>query len=675
MELPHIPSEEQIAEERVAQLTKELERYNYEYYVLDHPSVEDYIYDTKMEELRSLEHAYPHLLSPNSPSQRVGGEALNLFEKVNHTVQMGSLQDVFSFEQVTAFCERCQESVEFPFYVVEPKIDGLSVSLEYRDGVFIRGSTRGDGFTGENVTNNLRTVKSIPMTLRDPVPFLEVRGEIYMSREKFLSLVEQQELNEETPFKNPRNAAAGSLRQKDPKVTAKRCLDIFIFNIQQIEGATITSHKEGLDYLQAQGFKIIPDAYLYQDISGILSRIEEIGEKRSNYSYDIDGVVVKINDFLQREALGSTSKTPKWAVAYKFPPEEKQTRLLDIEVNVGRTGAITPVAVFDPVTLAGTSVSRATLHNQEFITEKDIRLGDIILVRKAGEIIPEVLSSVEHQKDSTSYRLPTHCPACGAEAVHFEEEAALRCPNLECPAQLFRSIIHFASRNAMDIDGLGPAIIQQLLDESMIESVADLYTLDPERLAELDRFGKKAAENLMQALEQSKKAPLNRLVFGLGIRNIGQKAATLLCERFPSMQAIMNATQEEIAEIEGFGDVMAESVVKAFQEPHRKELIFRLEQLGLCMTYDSAPVKDSRFAGMTFVLTGTLPTMTREQAKILIEQYGGKTTSSVSKKTTYVLAGEDAGSKLVKAEELGLSILSEENFLQMLPNAEAGEEK
>lgn len=654
------------ARERVQSLTEELERYNYEYYVLDRPSVDDYSYDMKMRELRALEEQFPELLSPNSPSQRVGGEALNQFEKVTHTVQMGSLQDVFSFDQVESFHKKCQETVDAPSYVVEPKIDGLSVSLEYRDGVFVRGSTRGDGFVGEDVTGNLRTIKSIPMKLKDPVPFLEVRGEVFMPRDSFMKLVEQQELDGDAPFKNPRNAAAGSLRQKNPKVTATRKLDIFVFNIQQIEGRELHSHKESLDYLKEQGFKTIPGYRQYQDSTDILRRIEEIGEERSRFTFDIDGVVIKVDDFDQRTELGATSKVPKWAVAYKFPPEEKETRLLEIEINVGRTGAITPVAVFEPVLLAGTSVSRATLHNQEFISEKDIRLGDVILVRKAGEIIPEVLASVSHEADAQPYFLPEHCPACGAEAVHFEDEAALRCPNPDCPAQLLRNIIHFASKGAMDIDGLGPAIIEMLLEQKMIVSVADLYLLKEAELAELERFGEKAASNLVHSIEASKSNPLDRLIFGLGIRNIGQKAAKLLCQQFPSMDQIIAATAEEIAEIDGFGEVMAENVVKAFSETHRLELIGRLREYGLNMEYEAEEKKDTRFAGKTFVLTGTLPTMTRDEAKAVIESYGGKTSSSVSKKTSYVLAGEDAGSKLDKAHSLEIPVISEEELKQMI---------
>lgn len=654
-----------IIRRKIIALIDDLNQYNYNYYIMDNPTIDDYEYDMKMQELKKLEEDYPQFISTDSPTQRVGGEALNQFEKVTHSVQMGSLQDVFSFEQVIAFDERCKQAVNNPSYIVEPKIDGLSVSLEYRNGEFIRGSTRGDGFIGEDVTNNLRTIKSIPLKLKMAIPFLEVRGEVFMPRESFYSLVEQQEINDEQPFKNPRNAAAGSLRQKNSKITAKRKLDIFIFNIQQIEGEALTSHKQSLDFLKKLGFKTIPDYQEFSTSEDILNRINEIGTERNKYSFDIDGVVIKVDSFTQREELGATSKVPKWAAAYKFPPEEKETKLLDIEINVGRTGAITPTAVFEPIILAGTSVGRAVLHNQEFISEKDIRIGDLILVRKAGEIIPEVLASIKHSESSAPYSLPSICPACGTTAIRFEDESVLRCPNVDCPAQLLRNIIHFASKGAMNIDGLGPAIVKSLLENKLIYSVADLYILSFEQLSNLERFAEKSAKNLLAAIEDSKINSLDRLIFGLGIRNIGQKAAKLLCEKFPSVDTIIAAKVEEIAEIDGFGDVMAQNVVKAFSEPHRLELIQRLKSYGLAMSFDKANISDKRFEGMVFVLTGTLPTLTRDQAKEFIESFGGKVSSSVSKKTSFILAGEDAGSKLIKAQELGLNIINEQEFLNM----------
>lgn len=652
--------------DKVNELREKLEQFNHEYYVLDNPSVDDYTYDMMMQELKKLESEYPELADPNSPTQRVGGEALNDFEKVEHKVQMGSLQDVFSYEQVRDFTDRCMTEAASPEFVVEPKIDGLSVSLEYVNGVFTRGSTRGDGFVGEDVTANLKTIKSIPLKLKEALPFIEVRGEVYMSRKTFDKIVEEQENNDEQPFKNPRNAAAGSLRQKDPKVAAKRRLDIFVFNVQQIEGKELKSHKESLDYLKTLGFKVIADYKKVSTYDEIVERIQYIGDMRDKYSFDIDGVVVKVNDFSQRISLGATAKVPKWAVAYKFPPEEKKTKLLDIEVNVGRTGVITPVAIFEPVTLAGTSVSRATLHNQEFINDKDIRIGDEIMVRKAGEIIPEVLSSVSHEENSVPYVLPDKCPVCGAETVRYADEAALRCTNVECPAQLKRNIIHFASKGAMNIDGLGEANVVALVDNHLINTVADLYSLTALQLETLERFGKRSAEKLVMAIEASKNNPLDRVIFGIGIRNIGQAAAKLLCEKFGTIDAIMNATAEEISEIDGFGDVMSENVVKAFNDVHFAELIKALREKGVKMEYTSDKTGDNRFEGLTFVLTGTLPTMTRDEAKAIIERLGGKASGSVSKKTSYVLAGEEAGSKLTKAEQLGIPIISEDDFNKMI---------
>ena len=652
--------------EKVKKLREEIEKHNYNYYVLDNPTIDDYDYDMMMRELKHLEAEYPELADPNSPTQRVGGEALNQFEKVEHRVQMGSLQDVFSYEELQNFTERCREFSQKPVYVVEPKIDGLSVSLEYENGEFVRGSTRGDGFVGEDVTANLKTIKAIPLKLKNAPQFLEVRGEVYMPRETFLKLVEKQEDNDETPFKNPRNAAAGSLRQKDPKIAAERGLSIFVFNIQQIEGKEITSHKQSLDYLKELGFKTIYEYTQVETYEEIISQIEHIGEMRNEYSFDIDGVVIKIDDFALRERMGATSKVPKWAVAYKFPPEEKETKLLDIEVNVGRTGAITPVAVFESVTLAGTSVSRAVLHNQEFISEKDIRIGDIILVRKAGEIIPEVLKSVSHGENSVPYKLPEYCPVCGDKAVKFADEAVLRCPNVDCPAQLKRNIIHFASKGAMNIDGLGEAIVTMLLDNKLISGVADLYRLKAEQLESLERFGKKSAENLINAIEASKENSLERVVFALGIRNIGQNGAKLLCNRFGSIEAIMSATAEEISAIDGFGDIMAESVVSAFHDKHFADIVEKLKSLGVKMEYAGRETTDNRFEGKTFVLTGTLSSMTRDEAKRIIESFGGKAAGSVSKKTSYVVAGEEAGSKLTKAQSLGVAILNEQEFLDMI---------
>lgn len=655
---------EQDAKKRIDALVKLLNYHSQLYYVEDRNEITDYEYDMLQQELKGLEEQFPQFIRNDSPTQRVGGKAISIFEKVTHRVQMGSLQDVFSFEQVRSFIETVQQAVDKPQFVVEPKIDGLSVSLEYHNGELAIGSTRGDGFVGEDVTSNLKTVKSIPIKINEELPLIEVRGETYMPRNVFLKLVKEQEDNDEQPFKNPRNAAAGSLRQKDPKIAAKRKLDIFVFNVQQIEGKELTSHKKSLDYLKTLGFKTIPDYKRVSTADEVIGCIKAIGEKRFDLPFDIDGVVIKVDDFRQREILGATAKVPKWAVAYKFPPEEKTSKLLDIELNVGRTGAITPVAVFEPVFLAGTSVSRATLHNQDFIREKNISVGDIIKVRKAGDIIPEVLGSVEKHGDGV-FTLPECCPVCGTKLVKSEEEAAVRCPNVECPAQIFRSIVHFASKGAMNIDGLGPQIVHTLLDNKLITSVADLYTLSENKLLQLDNFKEKSVNNLLSAIEKSKSNSLDRLVFGLGIRNIGQASAKLLCDKFGDLDNIMNASAEQISEIDGFGGVMAQSVYNAFHEEHMIELIKRLKECGINTKYEKIQI-DDRFAGKTFVLTGTLPTLKRSEAKALIEKYGGKASGSVSKKTDYVLAGEEAGSKLDKAQQLGIEIITEEQFKDMI---------
>lgn len=659
--------EKHAAQKRIEELKKIVEYHSYRYYVLDNPEIEDYEFDRLMHELIDLEQEFPELQTPDSPTVRVGGATLNDFQKVTHTVQMGSLQDVFSTNEVREFDARVRETIPAPLYVVEPKIDGLSVSLEYTDGRFTRGSTRGDGIVGEDVTANLKTIASIPLNLPEKLPLLEVRGEVYMPRLNFLKLVEQQEMNEETPFKNPRNAAAGSLRQKDPKIAAKRKLDIFVFNIQQIEGEELTSHKESLDYLKEQHFKVIPSYQRYDNIEDVIARIEEIGQMRGNLSYNIDGAVVKVDDFAQREQLGSTAKYPRWAVAYKYPPEEKKTVLTSIEINVGRTGVLTPTAVFDPIELAGTTVSRAVLHNEDFIKEKDIRIGDRIVVRKAGDIIPEVLSVVSHAPDSVPYEMPHRCPSCGSEVFRLDNEAALRCLNADCPAQLLRNLIHFASRDAMNIEGLGPAVIESLLDNGLLHSPADLYTLKQEQIASLERMGEKSASNLLASIERSKQNDLAKLLFALGIRNIGQKAAVLLAQKFHTMDALFEANAEEIAAIDGFGGVMAQSIVDFFLLPQTRVLIDRLKAAGVNMQSMQA-ASGERLSGLTFVLTGTLPTLGRREAAAMIEREGGKVSSSVSKKTSYVVAGEEAGSKLTKAQQLGVAILDEAGLLSLLEN-------
>ena len=650
--------------QRYHDLVQQLNYHSRLYYTLDQPAISDYEYDMLMQELKKIEAEFPDEILPESPTQRIGDESLfNTFEKVEHTVPMGSLQDVFSEEELFDFGRRCKEAVPDAQFVVEPKIDGLSVSLEYRDGKFFRGSTRGNGLVGEDVTLNLKTIQTVPMTLSRDLPFVEVRGEVYMPRAVFESLVAQQMENEETPFKNPRNAAAGGLRQKDPRVTAARKLSIFVFNLQQIMGKEISGHKESLDVLKELGFTVIPSYKRFDRIEEAVEEVRCIREMRGKYSFDIDGAVIKVDSFSQREQLGSTAKFPRWAVAFKYPPEEKETVLREISIQVGRTGACTPIAIFDPITLAGTTVSRAVLHNQDFITEKDLRIGDTILVRKAGEIIPEILASVSHEEGSEPYRIPMECPVCHSATV--KEDAVIRCINPNCPATIRRNLIHFASRAAMDIEGLGPAAIDQLLDNKLIASSADLYSLTMEQLTGLERFAETSARNLLEAIGKSKQNPLSRLLFGLGIRNIGERAAQLLARQFRSMDSVMAASKEEIAQIDGFGEIMAESVFDFFQKEETHALIEQFRTAGLNFTEEVAETGET-FAGKTFVLTGTLSHYTRQEAKALIEQNGGKVTSSVSKKTDYVLAGEDAGSKLTKAQQLGITILTEAEFQSLL---------
>ncbi len=657
-------SDFEIKKNRAKFLRDELNHHIYLYYVKNENEISDYEYDMMMRELKSIEEEYPELLTADSPTHRVGGEADSTFESVVHTVRMESLQDAFSEEEIRDFDKRVKGVFPSAHYVAEPKIDGLSVSLEYTDGVFTRGSTRGDGNVGEDITSNLKTVKSIPLRLNKQLPFIEVRGEVYMPRESFERVVSQQELNGEKPFKNPRNAASGSLRQKNPKITAKRGLDIFVFNIQQVEGVTLTSHKQSLDFLKELGFKTVPFYNEYDNIEDALNEIRRIGEIRYTLPFDIDGAVLKVNDFSQRAELGSTSKFPKWAIAFKYPPEEKETKLIDIQVAVGRTGVLTPIAVLEPVLLAGSTVSRATLHNEDFITEKGISIGDTVIVRKAGDIIPEILSVTKHTENSV-FKMPSVCPECGGPVFREEGEAAIRCTNPDCPAQLLRNLIHFCSRDAMDIEGLGDAVLEALVNNGLIKSAADIYDLKAPDIASLERMGNKSALNLINAIEQSKKNDLSKLVFALGIRHIGEKAAKLLSEKFSSLDNIANASVEDILTIDGFGEIMAESVKEYFSLEQSKQLIADLKERGL-NTSSLKEFNDNRFEGLTFVLTGTLPTYSRKQASDIIESFRGKTSSSVSKKTDYVLAGEDAGSKLTKATQLGVTIINEEQFNEMI---------
>lgn len=651
------------AKSRIDTLVERLNYYSDRYYMDDDPEISDYEYDMLQNELKGLEAAYPELVRADSPTQRVGGGvAERLFSEVTHAVKMESLQDAFSFEELRAFDRRIAEEVR-PVYSVEPKIDGLSVSLEYENGRFVRGSTRGDGLVGEDVTANLLTVADIPKQI-DFTGALEVRGEIYMSHERFLELIARQENEGQAPAKNPRNAAAGSLRQKNPKITAERKLSSFVFNVQRIEGKTLTSHVESLDFLKGLGFSVLPFYHRAAGIEAAIETVEEIGQNRGDLPFDIDGAVIKLDDLNEREIFGSTSKFPKWAVAYKYPPEEKPTKLLAIEINVGRTGALTPTARFEPVSLAGTTVSRAVLHNEDFIKEKDIRIGDTILVRKAGDIIPEVLGVVEHGAGSEPFVMAEICPSCGAAVSREEGEAVVRCTNAECPAQLARHLIHFASRDAMDIEGLGPAVVELLLEQGLVHHPYDLYTLQAEQIAGLERMGEKSAENLLKAIEASKQNDLYRLIFGLGIRHIGAKAAKLVADQLRTMDAILAASVEDFTAIDGFGEIMAKSLYDFLALPESRQLIDRFRELGLNME-SQTQITDTRFAGMTFVLTGTLPTYKRSEAAAIIEGFGGKTASSVSKKTTYVLAGEEAGSKLDKANALGVPVIDEAEFLKM----------
>ncbi len=657
--------DKQTARQRIAALRQSIEYHNNLYYNQDEPEISDFEYDRLLRELEELEDAFPDLKQPDSPTNRVGGSAGEKFSPVAHAVPMESLHDSFSHDELRDFDRRVREVVPDVRYVVEPKFDGLSVSCEYRNGVFVRGSTRGDGVTGEDVTDNLMTIRSLPKRIANAPAFLEVRGEVYMSFQSFEELVRRQEENEEKPAKNPRNAAAGSLRQKNAEITAERKLDIFVFNIQQAEGVTLSSHRDSLDYLKSLGF---PTAFyrVYDNIEDAIAQIEAIGDNRGSYGYAIDGAVVKVDSFAARAQLGSTAKYPKWAEAYKYPPEEKPTKLLDIEINVGRTGVLTPVGIFEPVQLAGTTVSRATLHNRDFIEERGICVGDTVLIRKAGEIIPEVLSVCEHPDNAVPYVFPSVCPSCGSP-VSQDDEAAVRCTNTDCPAQLMRHLIHFVSRDAMDIDGLGPAVLEQLSGAGLVKSPADLYRLTAEDVTALDRKAEKSANNLIAAIEKSKQNELYRLVFALGIRNIGLKAARLLCENFLTIDDIMAAKSDDFAQIEGFGRIMADSLENYFALEGTRDLIAQLKALGLSMKPSPQKQAGGVFEGKTFVLTGTLPTMKRSEASKLIEDNGGKTSSSVSKKTSYVLAGEEAGSKLTKAQSLGIPILTEEEFLQMLP--------
>ena len=653
------------AAKRIAELTKLLQDANYRYYVLDDPNMPDFEYDKLLRELEDLEAAHPELVAADSPTQRVGGEAISQFEKVAHPVPLMSLQDVFSLEELDEFLEKTLEPYPGTEFSVEPKIDGLSVALEYQDGHFIRGATRGDGNVGEDVTENLKTIRSIPMTVDAPGRLI-VRGEVYMPKKSFEKLNAAQEAEGKPLFANPRNAAAGSLRQLDPKIAAKRGLDIYIFNIQMYDDMEFASHAETLAWLKSLKFKVIPSKIL-KTSAKINDQVLNINETREKLPCDIDGAVIKVNDLSQRDRMGATAKCPRWAVAYKYPPEIKDTVVEDIVIQVGRTGVLTPKAVVRPVRLAGTTVTNATLHNQDFITQRDIRIGDTVKIRKAGEIIPEILE-VDFSKrpdDAQPYVLPDHCPVCGAATEREDGGAHLICTGAECPAQLSRNIAHFVSRDAMDIDGLGSAIVDGLIEKNLIKSPADIYYLTLEDISSLWKSGSTAAKKLLKAVEASKQQDVSRLIFALGIRQVGSKAGKVLASHFGSLDALMAATLEELMEVPDVGDVTARNIAEWFAQPQSQHLIERLRQAGV--NFESKRViTDTRFAGKIFVLTGALSKFTREEATEKIELFGGKASGSVSKKTSFVVVGENAGSKERKARELGIPILSEDDFLEMI---------
>lgn len=656
--------------ERIEYLRKSLSYHAKRYYVYDDPEISDFEYDRLYAELLRLEEDHPEYFDPTSPTQRVGGKPLSKFEEVTHTVPMNSLSDVFDYDEIKDFVNRMKNAVSDPVFSVEPKIDGLSVALTYENGILVNGATRGDGTVGEDVTQNIKTINSIPLTIDAPLSFC-LRGEVYMPRKVFYALNEEREASGQQLLANPRNAAAGSLRQLDPKVCADRRLDIFIFNLQEGDiygnGEAPISHSDTLDTIRELGFTVLKDRVRVTSYEEIIAHIEKLGAMRDELPYDIDGVVIKIDTLSDRVKIGEGTKTPKWAVAYKFPPEEKQTKLTDITIAVGRTGVLTPTAVLEPVRLAGTSVSRATLHNLDFIRERNIKIGDTVTVRKAGDIIPEVLCAHPERRDGTQveFFMPTHCPSCGEPVSRDEGDgAAIRCTNSSCPAQLSRSIEHFASKGAMNIDGLGPQIVNALLENKLITNCADLYTLSTDDVARIDRMGQKSAQNLINSIENSKSAGLERLIYALGIRNIGEVAAAALAQKYKTLDALMHATRDELCEIQDFGEITADCVIEFFSHEQNIALCNRLTELGLNVNSTFVQL-DARFEGLTFVLTGTLPSMSRDAASKMIKDRGGKVAGSVSKKTSFVLAGEDAGSKLTKAQSLGVTVIDEAEFLKM----------
>ena len=661
------------AKKKVEELRKQLEYYAELYYDQDNPAISDYEYDSMMNELKALEKEYPELVTSDSLTQKVGGHVKEGFAKVVHEVPLQSLQDVFSLEEVTDFLKRIaqkaeENGIQEVNYVVETKIDGLSAALEYKEGKLIRGATRGNGQVGEDVTENLKTIKGIPQELKEKID-ITVRGEVFIAKEDFEKMNEERQENGEVLFANARNAAAGSLRQLDSKITAKRPLAIYIFNVQKVENRSFSSHFEELEYLEKQlGFTVNPVRIYCKNARQVKAAIEKIGQMREELSFGIDGAVVKVDDLAFRDILGSTAKVPRWAVAYKYPPEKKETKVKDIVCQVGRTGVITPMAILEPVKLAGSTISKTTLHNEDFIKEKDIRIGDTVVIQKAGDVIPEVVEVVTSKRtgEETIFTMPTTCPVCGAEAVREEGEVAVRCTGIECPAKLYRNLVHFVSREAMDIEGLGEIIIQQLLDRGLIENIADIYTLTVEEVASLKKNGKKFAQNLMDAIEKSKQNDLSKLITALGIHHVGVKASKTLARKYKTMKNLSKAKYDELSEIPEIGPIMANSIREFFMQDQTKDLLKKLEKAGVNMQSLEAQGEDNRFEGKTFVLTGSLEKYTRKEAEEIIERLGGKTSSSVSKNTSYVLAGEESGSKLKKAEELGVTVITEAEFEEMI---------
>ena len=657
------------AKNRIDELNKLTAYYAKKYYDDDDPEITDFEYDMLMQELKNLEKEYPEYVSKDSLTQKVGGTVKEGFEKVEHEVPLQSLQDIFNFDELREFDERVKKSLENQKvnYVVETKIDGLSVSLEYKKGIFVRGATRGNGLVGEDITENLKTIKNIPKQLSEDVD-ITVRGEVFIGKEDFEKMNEERALNEEPLFANARNAAAGSLRQLDSSITAQRPLDIFIFNVQKSEDIVFKSHFESLNYMEKLGFNVNPVREYVENIDDAIKSIEKIGDNRDDLSFGIDGAVIKVDDLKQREILGTNYKTPKWAIAYKYPPEQKETKLKDIVFQVGRTGVITPLAILEPVKVAGSTISKTTLHNEDFVLEKEIMIGDTVVIQKAGDVIPEVVKVIKEKRNGSEikFKMPEKCPVCGADSVRIEGEAATRCIGVECPAKQYRSIIHFASRDAMNIKGLGDSIIDELLNRELIKNIADLYELTIDEIASLKKNGKKFASNLIDSINESKSNEFYRLINGLGIRNVGVKAAKSLAKHYKNMDNLMNSSIEDLKIIDDVGEIMAKSISEFFSQEQTKDLITRLKNLGVNMVLEETENEDQRFKDMVFVLTGSLDKYSRKEAEDIIEKFGGKTSSSVSKKTTYVLSGEDSGSKLEKANKLGIKVISEQEFDEMI---------